>query len=248
MSRKEVELFIPCFIDQLYPETGENVRKVLEALGIGVHYNPEQTCCGQAAYNSGHLNPARDLAIKFLHDFSGDRLIVGPSASCTGYIRNAYESLLQDTIYVNNFRKIRPQIFEFTDFLVNYLKVTDLGARFEARVTWHDSCAALRDYGIREEPRELLRRVKGLELMEMKEADVCCGFGGTFAVKHEAISTAMAEQKVGHALETGAEYMVGTEMSCLMHLEAYIRKHQLPIRCIHIADILVHFDQNRLLF
>lgn len=248
MSNREVDLFMPCFIDQLYPETGESVVKILEAIGVKVHYNPQQTCCGQAAFNAGHRDPARDLAIKFLDDMSGARPIVSPSASCMGFIRNYYESLLEHTIYVNNFRKVKNQIFELTDFLVNEMQVSDLGAKFEAKVTWHDSCAALREYGIKREPRELLSHVKGLELVEMHDSDVCCGFGGTFSVKHEPISTAMAEQKVGHALDTGAEYIASTEMSCLMHLDAYIRKHQLPIRCIHIADILVNFDQNRLIF
>lgn len=248
MTNREVDLFMPCFMDQLYPETGENVVKILEAVGVKVFYNPEQTCCGQAAFNAGHREPARDLAIKFLDDVSGTRPIVGPSASCTGYIRNYYETLLGHTIYVNNFRKVKSKIFELTDYLVNVLKVVDLGARFEAKVTWHDSCAALREYGIRSEPRKLLKQVKGLELVEMKNNDVCCGFGGTFSVKHEPISTAMAEQKVGHALDTGAGYIAGTEMSCLMHLDAYIKKHQLPIRCIHIADILANFDQGMLIF
>jgi L-lactate dehydrogenase complex protein LldE len=118
------------------------------------------------------------------------------------------------------------------------VKKPDLGARFEARVNFHDSCAALREYGLKGEPRELLAFVDGLELVEMEERDVCCGFGGTFSVKHEAISTAMAEQKVQHALATGAEYIVSTEASCLMQLDGYIKKHQLPIKTMHIADLL----------
>lgn len=248
MTPKEIDLFIPCFIDQLYPDTGEHMVKILEALGIKVFYNPEQTCCGQAAFNGGYRDTARDLAIKFLNDFTGNRPIVSPSASCTGYIRNYYEQLLESTIYVNNFRKVKPVVYEFSDFLVNRLQITDLGAKFPSKITWHDSCAALREYGIRKEPRELLSHVKGLELVEMEDSDVCCGFGGTFSVKHEAISTAMAEQKVQHALATGAEFIVSTEMSCLMHLDAYIQKNNLPIRCVHIADILVNFDQGRLIF
>jgi L-lactate dehydrogenase complex protein LldE len=248
MKPKEVDLFIPCFIDQLYPETAENVVRILEKLGVEVHYNPEQTCCGQAPFNAGYRETARELAIKFLDDFPGNRPIVSPSASCTGYILNHYANLLESTIYVNNFRRIKPQIFEFTDFLVNQLGVTDLGAKLEAKVTWHDACAALREYGIKEEPRKLLSHVKGLELIEMVDSDVCCGFGGTFSVKHEPISTAMAEQKVQHALDTGAQYILSTEMSCLLHLEAYIKKHKLPITCMHIADVLVNFDQGRLIF
>ena len=248
MVYKEVDLFIPCFIDQLYPETGENVIRILEKLGIKVHYNPEQTCCGQPAFNGGHWDPARKLAVKFLDDFQGDRPVVSPSASCTGFVRNFYPDLLEKTIYMNNYLKLKPRLFELTDFLVNQMGVTDLGARFDAKVTYHDACSALREYGIREEPRKLLSKVRGLELIEMEGSDVCCGFGGTFSVKHEPISTAMAEQKVNHARETGADYIVATEASCLMHLEAYIKKHDIPMKCIHIADILVNFDQGRLIF
>lgn len=248
MAPKEVDLFIPCFIDQLFPETGENVVKILEKLGIKVFYNPEQTCCGQAAFNAGHWEPARELAIKFLNDFSSDRPVVSPSASCTGYAKNFFPELLENTIYMNNFRKLKPQLIELTDFLVNHLGVKNLGAKFESKVTFHDSCAAIREYGLNDEPRELLRNVRGLELVEMEDSQVCCGFGGTFSVKHEPISTAMAEQKVKFAMETGAEYIIGTEASCLMHIASYIEKHNLPIRCMHIADVLVNFDQGRLFF
>jgi L-lactate dehydrogenase complex protein LldE len=133
---------------------------------------------------------------------------------------------------------LQKNIFELTDFLVTELKVTNLGATFNHKVTYHDSCAALREYGIKDQPRILLRNVKGLELIEMKDTDVCCGFGGTFSVKHEAISTAMAEQKVHNALETGAEYIISTDSSCLMHQEGFIKKHKLPIKVAHIADVL----------
>lgn len=248
MVPKEVDLFIPCFVDQLFPETGENVVKILEKLGVKVFYNPDQTCCGQAAFNAGHWDPARELAIKFIHDFNGNRPVVSPSASCTGFARNFYPELLESTIYMNNFRKLKPQLIELTDFLVNHLGVSNLGAKFEAKVTFHDSCAGLREYGLKDEARELLKHVQGLELIEMHDSDVCCGFGGTFSIKHEPISTAMAEQKVLNALDTGAEFIIGTEASCLMHIDSYIEKHKLPIRCIHIADVLVNFSQGRLIF
>jgi L-lactate dehydrogenase complex protein LldE len=136
------------------------------------------------------------------------------------------------------YKKLKRNIFELTDFIVNVMQVQDVGATFESVVTYHDSCAALREYGIREEPRILLRHVRGLELREMNDSDVCCGFGGTFAVKHEAISTAMAEQKVLNALDTGAEYIVSTDASCLMHQEGYITRNHLSIKVIHIADVL----------
>lgn len=233
-----VDLFIPCFIDQLYPETGFNMVKILERCGVGVHYNPEQTCCGQMAFNNGYWDEAKAIGEKFIKDFPNDRPIVGPSASCVGYIRNYYPRLFHNTALHNEYKQVRKNIFEFTDFLVNVLKVKDVGATFPHIVTYHDSCAALREYGIKEEPRALLSNVRGLKLIEMKENEVCCGFGGTFAIKFEPISTAMAEQKVENALETGAEYIVSTDLSCLLHQEAYIKKQNLPIQVIHIADIL----------
>ncbi len=248
MKHTEVDLFIPCFVDQLFPDTGLNMVRILEKIGLVVHYNPDQTCCGQAAFNSGYWDPARELAVKFLDDFQGARPVVSPSASCTAYVKNYFPDLLENTIYMNNYRKLKPQLFEFTDFLVNQLGIVDLGARFDAKITYHDACSALREYGLFEEPRKLLSNVQGLELIEMENHDVCCGFGGSFSVKHEPISTAMAQQKVEYALATGATHMVSTEASCLMHLDAYIRQHDIQLNCVHLIDILVNFDQGKLIF
>jgi L-lactate dehydrogenase complex protein LldE len=233
-----VDIFIPCFIDQFYPQTGMNMVKILEKAGVDVHYNDNQTCCGQMAFNSGFWDEASELGEKFLRDFPHDRPVVSPSASCVGYVRNYYEKLFFNTAFHLEYKRLKKNIYEFTDFMVNVLKVVDVGAAFNHKITYHDSCAALREYGIKNEPRILLGHVKGLELIEMKDTDICCGFGGTFAVKHEAISTAMAEQKVHHALDTGAEYIISTDSSCLMHQEGYIKKHKLPIKVAHIADVL----------
>lgn len=234
----EVDIFIPCFIDHIYPQTGFNMVKVLEKAGVKVHYNTNQTCCGQFAFNSGYWDEAKKLGTKFIRDFSNNRPIVGPSASCIGYIKNFYDELFYNSAYHNDYKQLQRNIFEITDFLVNVLKIDDFGSVFEHKVTYHDSCAALREYGLKNEPRQLLKNVKGLELVEMKETDVCCGFGGTFSVKFEPISTAMAEQKVQNALDTGAEYIVSTDSSCLMHQYGYIKKHKLPIKVAHIVDVL----------
>ena len=233
-----VDIFIPCFIDQFYPQTGFNMIKILEKLGLDVHYNDNQTCCGQMAFNSGFWDEAKEVGGKFIKDFPHDRPVIGPSASCVGYVRNYYQKLFHNTSLHLEYKQLVRNIFEFTDYIVNVLKVVDIGASFKARVTYHDSCAALREYGLKNEPRKLLLNVKGLELIEMEDPDVCCGFGGTFAVKHEAVSTAMAEQKVQNALNTGAEYIVSTDSSCLMHQQAYINKHKLPIKTISIIDVL----------
>ncbi len=233
-----VDLFIPCFVDQVFPQIGMNMLKIFEKLDVSVNYNHEQTCCGQMAFNSGFWNEAKAMGEKFIHDFSNNRMIVAPSASCVGMVRNYYPELFNNTSLHNQYKQIQKNIYEFSDFLVNVLHVTDLGAEFNSVITYHDACAALREYGIKEQPRQLLSKVKGLQLNEMVGNDICCGFGGTFSVKFEQISTAMGEQKVQNAIDSGAEYIVSTEASCLMHLDGYITKHKLPIKTMHIVDIL----------
>lgn len=233
-----VDIFVPCFIDQIYPHTAFSMVRVLEKLDVGVNYNTDQTCCGQVAFNSGFWDHAKCLGEKFIHDFPNDRYIVAPSASCVSMVRNYYGELFHNTALHNEYKQLQRNIIEFTDFLVNVMNVKDIGSSFKGIVSYHDACAALREYGIKDEPRILLQHVRGVEIRELKNNDTCCGFGGTFSVKNEAISTAMAEQKIQHALNTGAEYIVSTEASCLMHLDAYIKKHDMSIKTIHIADIL----------
>ncbi|MDP4267992.1 MAG: (Fe-S)-binding protein [Bacteroidota bacterium] len=236
----KVELFIPCFVDQLYPEVGVAMAKVLKKY-VEVGYNPDQTCCGQLAFNSGYWDHAKSVGEKFIRTFAndlGDKLIVVPSASCASMVKKYYHELFYNTALHNEYQLIQKRMFEFTDFLVNVLEIDDVGATFKEKITYHDSCAAVREYGLKDEPRNLLKWVKGLEICEMKESDVCCGFGGTFSIKNEPISTAMAQQKVKNALQTGASYVTSTEASCLMHLEGYIKKHNLNIKTIHIANIL----------
>lgn len=235
----DVQLFIPCFIDQLYPQTGFNTIKILEKAGCTVHYNPKQTCCGQPAFNSGYWNEAASLAQKFLTDFKPDMPVVSPSGSCSGFVIHHYHKLFKENPeWLDKHSAIKNNVYELSDFLVNVLKIENLGARFPHKVTFHDSCSALREYGIRNEPRQLLANVEGLELVEMEESDTCCGFGGTFAVKNSAISSAMADKKVINSLATGAEFIVSTEASCLMNINGYIAKQNLPIKGIHLADIL----------
>jgi L-lactate dehydrogenase complex protein LldE len=238
----EAGIFIPCFVDQVYPQTGMNMVALLEQAGVKVHYNPNQTCCGQMAYNGGYWEEARCVAEKFIRDFMGYPLVVGPSASCVGMVRNYYNGMFDNSAIHNPNRQLGKKIFELTDFLVNQLKFEDFNASFHAKVTIHDACSALREYGLKDEPRRLLSKVRGLEIVEMEGSDVCCGFGGTFAVKHEAIATAMAERKIDSAIKTGAEYIISTESSCLMHMDGYITRNNLPIKVKHIADVLVKRD------
>ena len=233
-----IQLFIPCFVDQLYPQTAMNMVKVLEKAGVEVQYNTGQTCCGQPAFNAGFRDEARDVCTKFLKDFSGADYVVAPSASCVGFVRNYYSTLFNNSSLHNEVRDLGKRTYEFSAFLVNILGIQDLGASLYGKATYHDSCAALRECHIREEPRKLLSRVRGLQLLEMIDTETCCGFGGSFAVKFESISVAMADQKVTNALATGADYIISTDLSCLMHLDGYIRHKGLPIRAMHIADVL----------
>lgn len=236
----KIELFIPCFVDQLYPETAFNTIKLLEKAGCEVAYNDKQTCCGQPAYNAGYWEQAKEIGNKFLNDFSENQYIVAPSASCVGMVKNGFNDLFTNTIVHNKCRNLQTNIIELSDFLVNVVKKDYFGAELEGKAVYHDSCSGLRECKIKAEPRRLLEKVHGLEMMEMKDTDMCCGFGGTFAVKFDAISSAMAEQKVNNALEMEADYIISTDLSCLMHLDGYIQKNNLSIKTMHIADVLAN--------
>ncbi|ANI90593.1 Fe-S oxidoreductase [Arachidicoccus ginsenosidimutans] len=233
-----IQLFIPCFIDQLYPTVAFNMVKVLEKVGCSVSYNTNQTCCGQPAFNAGFQEEAKSVCKKFLEDFKGDELIVAPSASCAGFVKNYYKTLFENSSLKQDVEKISSRIYEFSDFLVNVLKVEKVGAKLEGKATYHDSCAALREIGLKQEPRKLLANVEGLELVEMAENETCCGFGGTFAVKFNPISVAMADQKITNAIATDAEYLISTDMSCLMHISGCANKKGAHIKSLHLADVL----------
>lgn len=234
----KVQLFIPCFIDQLYPQTAFNMIKVLEKAGCEVGYNPNQTCCGQPAFNAGFLSEARSVATKFIKDFDTVDYIVAPSASCVGFVRNYYPKLFDNAAVHNKVRHLGKRVYEFTEFLTNLLKIENFGAVLNAKATFHDSCAGLRECKIKQGPRNLLNNVKGLEMVEMADNETCCGFGGTFSVKFEPISIGMADQKINNALATGAEYIISTDLSCLMQLDGYIKNKNLALKTMHIADVL----------
>jgi L-lactate dehydrogenase complex protein LldE len=234
----QVQLFIPCFIDQLYPQVAFNTVKVLEKAGCTVKYNTQQTCCGQPAFNAGFWGESKDVCTKFVQDFDGADYIVSPSASCAGFVRNNYGKLFENNAFQSPAKKVSSQIFELSEFLVKILGITDLGASFNGKVTFHDSCAGLRECNIKAEPRALLQEVEGLELVEMNDTETCCGFGGSFAVKYDTISVAMADQKIDHAIATDAEYIISTDMSCLMHIDGRINHNGQQIKVIHLADVL----------
>ncbi len=235
-----VQLFIPCFVDQLFPQTAFNMVRLLEKAGCTVSYNTEQTCCGQPAFNAGFREESKLVCKKFIADFSGKDYIVAPSASCVGFVKNYYSTMFtEDSSSRYEVKALQSRIFELSDFLVNVIKYTDFKASFPARATYHDSCAALRECKLKKEPRILLEKVAGLELREMEDVETCCGFGGTFAVKFDTISAAMADQKLTHAQATEAEYIISTDVSCLMHIGSYGEKNGSSMKTMHLADVLV---------
>lgn len=234
----KVQLFIPCFVDQIYPQTAFNMVKVLEKAGCEVAYNTNQTCCGQPAFNAGFCDESKAVAEKFLKDFDNTEYIVAPSASCVGFIRNYYSTLFTDETTLIKIKNIASRTFELSEFLIDILKKEDFGASLNAKITYHDSCAALRECKIKEGPRRLLANVKGLEIIEMKDVETCCGFGGTFSVKFGDISAAMADQKITNVLATGANCIVSTDCSCIMQLSGSIKNKNLGIETMHLADVL----------
>jgi len=233
-----IQIFVPCFIDQLYPDVAFNMVKVLKKAGCTVHYNTAQTCCGQPAFNAGFHGEAKEVCTKFLQDFEGADYIVAPSASCVGFVKNYYKQVFENSAHKTQAAKTAERIFEFSDFLVNILKETNFGAVLNEKATYHDSCAALRECKIKNEPRQLLNNVAGLELIEMNDVETCCGFGGTFAVKFEPISIAMGNQKINNASDTGASVLISTDMSCLMHIDGCAKHEGKPMRMMHLADVL----------
>ena len=203
-----------------------------------MNFPEAQTCCGQPAFNSGYWDEARPLAERFVAIFRSADAVVCPSGSCTTMVRNFYPELLAGTPLAGELANLTARVYEFTEFLVKIANVTDVGACFPHRVAYHDACHALRELRLKQEPRELLRRVRDLELVEMPYCEECCGFGGTFATKFPMISSAMGETKAAHVEAAGAEYVTSTDPSCLMHIEGILRLRKSAARTIHIANIL----------
>ena len=234
----KVSLFIPCFVDTLSPRVGIGMVKVLERLGHEVDYPESQTCCGQPAFNAGHWDEARSVAEKSLATFEDADVVVSASGSCGAMMKVFYPELFAHTPLSGKALALAAKTFEFSDFLVNRLGIDDVGARFEGKVTFHDGCHGLREMGIKKEPRRLLAKVKGLELVEMGEAETCCGFGGLFSVKFPSVSAAMGEVKCASILETEADYVVSNDSSCLMQIQGMLDRQGKPVKSLHLAEIL----------
>ncbi len=212
---------------------------VLERLGYEIDFPEAQTCCGQPAFNSGYVADARKVAGHFLETFRDAENIVVPSGSCTSMITHHFEDIFaQDSKRLEDAHRMAPRVWEFSRFLLEVAKAEDVGARFDGAVTYHDSCHALRELRIKDGPRRLLGKVRGLELREMEAAEECCGFGGTFSVKFPEVSGAMARTKIDSIRKTGAGTVVSIDSSCLMQLDGAIRRAGLPIRTMHLAEVL----------
>jgi L-lactate dehydrogenase complex protein LldE len=234
-----VTLFVQCLVDGLFPDIGVAMVRVLEKLGLALDYPDGQTCCGQPAFNAGYRGEARRAARHFIRLFENARWIVCPSGSCVHMVREYYPLLFDNEPgWRQRAVTVSRRCFEFTEFLVDVLGVDDLGARFNRRITYHDSCHLLRGLGVHEQPRRLLRNINGAEFVEMPESDRCCGFGGAFSIKYPQISTAMLEDKVGFIVESGADLVVGCDAGCLMNMQGMLKRKGLAVRTMHIAQLL----------
>jgi len=233
-----VTLFIPCFVDLMFPQVGISMVNILERLGHTVECPESPACCGQPAFNSGYWPEARSIAVDVLHRLREAEVVVIASGSCGAMLKVFYTELFAYTPHAAAAKALAPKCYEFSDFLVTRLGVTDLGARFPAKVTFHDGCHGLRELGNKRPARQLLAKVKGLELLEMNDAEVCCGFGGTFAAKFPMISTAMGEVKCASALETGAQYIISNDSSCLMQIQGLLARQGSALKTIHLAEVL----------
>jgi L-lactate dehydrogenase complex protein LldE len=238
MARR-VSLFVTCIVDQVFPEIGLAAVDVLERLGYAVDFPREQTCCGQPAFNTGYRQEASRVACRCLQVLKDAEYVVVPSGSCASMMAHHFEELFAgDPELLAETRRLAPRVWEFSKFLLEVAGVEDVGARYEGVVTFHDSCHGLRALKIKAGPRRLLAHVQGLTLREMDAAEECCGFGGTFSVKFPAVSGAMTRTKIESIQRTGAGTVVGVDASCLMQIGGALSRAGLPIRTMHLAQVL----------
>ena len=238
-TNKTVTLFIQCLVDGIYPEAGEAMVKIFRKLGIDLICPMTQTCCGQPAFNAGYRREAGIAAKRFIDIFEAAEVIVCPSGSCVTMVRHHYPQLFDDDDpWLLRAKQVAAKTYELTEYLVDVLGVQDLGARYDGKITYHDSCHLLRNLRIQSQPRKLLSKVSGAEFIEMYDADRCCGFGGSFAVKYADISSAMVTDKVNNIIASGADTVVGCDMGCLMNIQGMLNRMGSDIKIMHIAQIL----------
>lgn len=241
-----IALFITCFNDTLFPKSGQATVEVLERLGHTVEFRREQTCCGQMHFNTGYQREAIPLVRRFVEIFRDADVVVAPSASCVGMVRDIYTmaaELADDPALSREIAILQPRVFELTEFLVHKLGVTDVGAYFPHRVTYHPTCHSLRVLRVGDAPLALLRAVRGIDLVPLPDAEQCCGFGGTFAVKNADTSMAMLGDKLRAVRDTHAEYCVSADNSCLMHIGGALHRERAGVKTLHIAEVLAAQEQ-----
>jgi L-lactate dehydrogenase complex protein LldE len=237
-QQPRVALFVTCLVDLMRPSIGFAAVKLLEDAGCRVEV-PVQTCCGQPAYNSGDRGTTRDLAERVIESFRGFDYVVAPSGSCAGMIKLHYPELfMDDPNWAPRANELAGRTWELTSFLVDVLGVKSVAARFEGPVTYHDSCSGLRELGVKRQPRRLLESIEGLELVEMADSEVCCGFGGTFAVKYADISNAIVSEKTKNVAETGAPTLLAGDLGCLMNMAGKLSREGKPVEVRHVAEVL----------
>jgi len=241
MGGMRVALMVTCVNDALFPDTGRAVVDVLTRLGVEVEFPAAQTCCGQPMVNTGYLDEAVPVVRTFVSAFAGYDAVVTPSGSCAGSARHQHGLVAErsgDAGLVRAVGELGPRVFELSEFLVDVLGVTDVGASFPHRVTYHPTCHSLRLLGVGDRPRRLLEAVRGLTLVDLPGAEECCGFGGTFAMKNADVSVAMGADKARHVRETGAEILVASDNSCLMHIGGVLSRQRSGVRVMHLAEVL----------
>jgi L-lactate dehydrogenase complex protein LldE len=242
-----VALFITCFNDTLFPETGQATVELLERLGVEVAFPFSQTCCGQMHFNTGYQREAIPLVRRFVETFKDYEAVVAPSGSCVGMVRELYPmaaGLANDKRLAADIEELAPRVFELSEFLAKKLGVTDVGAYYPHRVTYHPTCHSLRMLKVGDAPTKLLRAVRGIELVELSEKQECCGFGGTFAVKNADTSIAMLGDKIRHVLDTEAEVCTAGDNSCLMHIGGGLKRQRAGVRTVHLAEILATSEEK----
>jgi len=238
-SINKITLFVQCLVDGLYPEVGEAMLTLFHRLDIQVNCPVDQTCCGQPAFNAGHRKAARIAAKHFIEIFEDAEWIVCPSGSCVHMVTHHYPDLFEDDIvWFERAKKVGQRTFELSQFLVDILKIEDVGASYKGKITYHDSCHLLRGLGVSEQPRRLIQSLKQAEFVEMNDPDRCCGFGGTFSIKYPDISTAMVDDKIRNIIESGADTVTGCDISCLMNIQGRLSRMESPIKVLHIAQLL----------
>lgn len=240
----KVSLFVTCLVDQLWSSVGTSCVAVLRRAGCEVEFDERQTCCGQPAFNTGYRHEARQVAKKFIEVFEASKAdaIVSPSGSCTAMVHHFPELFSEEPQWRGRAETIAARTHELSSFLVRVLKIEDVGASWQGRLTWHDACHGLRDLNLKTEPRKLIRNVRGAEFVEMENAESCCGFGGTFSVKYPEISLAILDQKIEAIERAGVQAVVSGDASCLLQIGGRLSRKGLNVRVMHLAELLAATD------